>query len=543
MARGSVEHAGNTNGSTKLSRCAWGLAITGLCFALTACDFEFGNSDSAEAASPAAANSVRIPRPGKKPTITGQPASVSVVSGASASFSVTATGALPLSYRWYHDNKSVASCRSATCVIPMAMPADAGSYKVIVSNRFGSVASQPAQLTVTTGGDDVVTAASCSRHDVQAAVDSAAPGDIVQIPAGPRCDWNGLDKVVVNKSLWIRGAGKDATRIRRGSYISDDNTSENDIALTALFVFDCNASTRVRLSGMTLEGNGTEGTFVGSDDQTFPQLLAFDYGVKLFACRDFRIHDARFEKFGYSGIDLRSKPLNGTSTGLRGLIDHDEFVGNMKVGLGYGVSVYGADDWPAPDYGSANNVFVEDSYFEDNRHNIAANGGARYVFRHNRQVTTYRARWWGMVDAHGRGDGAHGTRSFEVYNNTFEMTGIPAPASATGAVFRGGDGVFFNNTIQLGLSWAPGNPPYGLWLTVENEGCTDSPKPAYPAYDQTTDLYIWGNTNNNVSLGGDNWDVCAAYFKEGRDYHIKPRPGYTPYQYPHPLQAQAWPTP
>ena len=366
---------------------------------------------------------------------------------------------------------------------------------------------------------------------------------MVQIPAGARCDWGGLEKVTINKSLWVRGAGKEHTRIRRGSYISDSNTSENDIALTALFVFDCNSSTRVRLSDMTLEGNGKEGSFVGSDNVTFPQLVAYDYGVKLFACRDFRVHDARFEKFGYSGIDLRSKPLSGSSNGLRGLIDHNEFVGNMKVGLGYGVSVYGSNDWPAPDYGSANNVFVEDNYFEDNRHNIAANNGARYVFRYNRQVTSYRARWWGMVDAHGKGDGAHGTRAFEVYHNTFEMAGIPSPASASGAIFRGGDGVFFNNTIQLGLSWAPGNPPIGVLLTLENNGCTATPKPTYPAYDQTTDLYIWGNTNNNVSLGGDNWDVCTGFFKQDRDYFIKPRPSYAPYVYPHPLRAQAWPTP
>jgi hypothetical protein len=55
-------------------------------------------------------------------------------------------------------------------------------------------------------------------------------------------------------------------------------------------------------------------------------------------------------------------------------------------------------------------------------------------------------------------------------------------------------------------------------------------------------LYLWGNSNNNVSLGGDSWLDCAAWFKDGRDFHIKPRPGYTPYTYPHPMRVQAWPT-
>ena len=495
-----------------------------------------------------ASNRATVTTPGSQtvpPTITSQPANVTASTGSSASFTVGASGSAPLSYAWYHGSVAVPACTSATCALIAVTAADAGSYTAKVGNSAGSVTSNPATLVVTPGpGGNVITAASCRIDDVKAAVALAPSGGIVQIPQGPKCVWTGaLDMVAVNKSLWIRGAGIGKTIIQRGTYIDTHNTSENDIALTALFSFDCNASTRVRFSGMTLLGNGREGSFVGSDDVVFPQLLAFDYGIKLWGCRDFRIHDARFEDFGYAGIDVRSRTLQGSAGILRGLIDHNEFIGNMKVGLGYGVAVSGNDDWPAPDYGSANNVFVEDNHFEDNRHDIAANYGARYVFRYNSMITTYRARWWGMVDAHGKSDGGRGTRAFEVYNNDFEMTGIPAPASAAGAVFRGGDGVFFNNTIHLGLSWAPGNPPYGIILTVENEACDANPGPAYPANDQTTDLYLWGNSNDNVSLGGDNWIDCANYFKPGRDFHIQPRPGYTPYAYPHPLRAQAWPTP
>lgn len=501
-------------------------------------------ADAANNLSPSSGSaSVRTPAVVIVPTITAQPAAMTVKAGAAASFSVTVAGTAPLTYRWYRDAVTLASCVSATCTLAAASAADAGRYKVEVSNSAGSVTSQPALLTVTPA-QTIITALSCQRSDVQTAVNMAMNGDVVQIPAGPTCSWGGLEKVTVTgKSLWIRGAGKAATIIRRGSYIDTANTSENDIALTALFVFDCSAGTRVRFSDMSLQGNGKEGSFVGTNNVTFPQLLAFDYGIKLWACRDFRVHDSRFEKFGYAGIDVRSRLPSGGSASVRGVIDHNEFVGNMKFGLGYGVAVSGSDDWPAPDYGSANNVFVEDNDFEDNRHNIAAGYGARYVFRHNRQVTTYRARNWGMVDAHGRAGGDHGTRAFEIYNNSFDMTGIPAPASAVGAVIRGGDGVFFNNTIRLGTSWAPGNPPWGMILVREDSGSCGLNTAQYPGFDQTTDLYVWGNSNNNVSMGGDNWTDCAFYFKQGRDFHIKPRPGYTPYVYPHPMRAQAWPTP
>ncbi len=99
--------------------------------------------------------------------------------------------------------------------------------------------------------------------------------------------------------------------------------------------------------------------------------------------------------------------------------------------------------------------------------------------------------------------------------------------------------MFFANTINLGNSPVSGKP-YGIFLAIEDaDGC--SSKAAYPVPDQTTDLYLWGNSNNNVSMGGDNWTDCAKWFKEGRDFHIMPRPGYVAYVYPHPAQRLEWP--
>ena len=452
------------------------------------------------------------------------------------------------------------------------------SYQVEAYDAAGNVSPRSAAVAVVMpeagggggggggGKESVVKAASCSRADIQSAIDKARSGDVVEVPAG-QCDWpDRAIATVLQKSLWIRGAGKDKTRIRRGFYINDSNTSEFDRALIGLFVFRCDAATRVRFSDLTLEGNGTEGTF-SNEDGTFPHIVASDYGVKLFACRDFRIHDARFTRFGYAGVEVNSQSLTGSPQDTQGLIDHNEFIGNLRHGWGYGVDVNGVKNWPAPEYGSAHNVFIESNYFEDNRHNVAAGYGARYVFRHNEQVTTLRASNWGMVDAHGRtsrakdGNGqpkTRGTRSFEVYRNVFRMRGIPSGTpgmSATGPSIRGGDGVIFENVFDLGNRWTGGphsGDPIGIYVTIESDysdgTCLRSPV-EYPTEDQTTDLYIWGNTdyqgkaNNNVSTGGDNWNRCDAFIKKDRDYHFGQRPGYQPFVYPHPLQKQAWPTP
>jgi fibronectin type 3 domain-containing protein len=85
------------------------------------------------------------------PSITTQPASVTVNAGQSASFSVTAGGTVPLTYQWQQLVGSTwtnVGSNSATFTISSAATANAGSYRVTVSNAAGSVTSNTATLTV-----------------------------------------------------------------------------------------------------------------------------------------------------------------------------------------------------------------------------------------------------------------------------------------------------------------------------------------------------------------------------------------------------------
>ncbi len=81
------------------------------------------------------------------PSITSQPASVSVTSGASATFSVSAAGTSP-SYQWYKNGNAISGATGASHTISNAQASDAGSYSVLVSNSAGSVSSNAATLTV-----------------------------------------------------------------------------------------------------------------------------------------------------------------------------------------------------------------------------------------------------------------------------------------------------------------------------------------------------------------------------------------------------------
>ena len=83
-----------------------------------------------------------------------------VVGGKSARFSIQATGAEPLNYKWQWKptGKSCASeewepCRAkwssgATLTIPKVEKSNEGNYRCVVSNFAGDQTSNPAELTV-----------------------------------------------------------------------------------------------------------------------------------------------------------------------------------------------------------------------------------------------------------------------------------------------------------------------------------------------------------------------------------------------------------
>jgi hypothetical protein len=86
---------------------------------------------------------------GMAPTITAQPQDQTVAPGASATFSVTATGSMPLNYQWSKNGVILPGATSATLTVPNVVQQDDGStYRVGVSNNSGNVSSNTATLHV-----------------------------------------------------------------------------------------------------------------------------------------------------------------------------------------------------------------------------------------------------------------------------------------------------------------------------------------------------------------------------------------------------------
>jgi hypothetical protein len=91
---------------------------------------------------------VQTPVPPTPPTIQSQPASTNLFSGETATFTVGHTGSATLSYQWFFNGSPLPGATSHPLVITNAQSGNAGSYRLLIANGFGSITSAPAVLTV-----------------------------------------------------------------------------------------------------------------------------------------------------------------------------------------------------------------------------------------------------------------------------------------------------------------------------------------------------------------------------------------------------------
>lgn len=82
------------------------------------------------------------------PTITNQPADLTIAEGQTATFTVSATGSAPLVYQWMKGGVNINGATGATYSIANATAANNGDYTVKVSNGTGDATSTEATLTV-----------------------------------------------------------------------------------------------------------------------------------------------------------------------------------------------------------------------------------------------------------------------------------------------------------------------------------------------------------------------------------------------------------
>ena len=82
------------------------------------------------------------------PSITSQPQPVTVNAHANASFNVTATGTMPLSYQWSFNGTNISGATASSLTISNVTQQALGAYAVVITNGVRTVTSSNAMLTM-----------------------------------------------------------------------------------------------------------------------------------------------------------------------------------------------------------------------------------------------------------------------------------------------------------------------------------------------------------------------------------------------------------
>ncbi len=407
------------------------------------------------------------------------------------------------------------------------------------------------------------TAPSCSAADLRAAMQLAQPGDTVTATPST-AKWT-------EKVEWTAPAGVHLKL--DGCTIIDNYKPSQDLGHTAGPMLAITFSGAFSLSGVTLVAD--------KDNSNYKYALVQFYGAcPAFCAADFTIDMENgyyptmnyavpwgFEFWGQSfGVMKRWKLKLADRGGLFNLHGNGE----------------GDDAWAAEaGFGGPNFLFAEDGEITNYGHGGSINDcyhGGKFVIRHCKLQGA------GMAQTHPTGGSgrARGCRAWEAYNNTGTMGGN-ANSNFNAAFISSGSGVFFGNkasgtykhlmtlhSMRFDTKTYTQTPPPNGWgqypsvydadggamdqpgrgkgdllqgpfPTIKNMATGAGPdSPNIQPHQTIEGVWEWDNDYSPApGSGGSKLGVYEpAVLIEGRDYFLNtPKPGYTPYTYPHPLDV------
>ena len=265
-----------------------------------------------------------------------------------------------------------------------------------------------------------ISAASCSGTDVQTAINSAATGDTVSVPAG-NCSWT---SVTLAKAITFQGAGQGSTNINVGGGNPVFTITKQSSGATRIQNFTFSASNNNNLPHpIVVQGSWLNAQAVIFQDDTFTLNAATMLDVTVAG-----------------GVIFSHITFNG---------QWNDFLMTVKD-LSDPSSWTTADSLGTHDTTGLMNIYVEDSTFNGGSNGVFdCDDNCRLVVRHNSFVES------GGFNSHGEDSSPYGMREFEIYNNSFtfpDKTCSNGNASLSNINqyiwLRGASGVIFNNSFD-----------------------------------------------------------------------------------------------
>jgi hypothetical protein len=199
------------------------------------------------------------------PAITTEPSSQNITVGHTATFSVVATGTMPLSYQWQRNGAAITGATATSYTTAATTLADDGAtFKVTVTNSIGTIMSSAATLTVSAdagAGADVLTYHNDNSRSGQnlaetvltpANVNATQFGLLRVLPADGLVDGQPL----IASNLSVSGA------LRNVVYVVTENDS----------VYSYDADTGAALVHVSVLGSGETPSDTRGCSQVVPQI-------------------------------------------------------------------------------------------------------------------------------------------------------------------------------------------------------------------------------------------------------------------------------
>jgi hypothetical protein len=332
-----------------------------------------------------------------------------------------------------------------------------------------------------------IDAASCSQADVRTAINSAAAGDTVLVPAG-ECAWP--SSIAVGKPLSVIGAGSGAggTKLIAGGSMPEG----------FFYIHGFNSSSITRITGFYFEMINWTPNYAVIVLNASLDNLRIDYNV-----------------FNHGGI------AQVWVTGSKGVINNNYFYnGNKAISYSAGSREQADASWNSMAAGTADALFIEDNYFIDDANysatytneKIGTYNGGKLVIRYNHfdgtDISFGDARTISPIMTHGsaaagcangywqQGNGCRrGQSVVEIYNNIIEGKRIDFLATV-----RGSANLIYNNQIIGKVKYSP-----RFYLREEeyDGGQWNPARTLWPAEDQVHNTFIWNNTYDGAAMNSE----------------------------------------
>lgn len=410
------------------------------------------------------------------------------------------------------------------------------------------------------GSSPSYTAASASSTDVNACIALATTGDTVHFSGFGT--W-ASGSVSLTKAITLDGGSEASTTV--------DVTGTPG---TTTFTITKQAAGLIRLSNITFAIANTASQTTHAIEIDGPWLSALPV---IFSHVTFNLADAGGPGIRTNGgVIFSYVTMNAGGTGVNNFL--------FTAKLVDGASWAAADSIGMNDTDGTKNIYIENSTFNGGTNGVwDCDDGCRIVDRHNTYIQS------GGFNSHGWDTSPYGMRQFEIYDNTYSFTPPTDPTCSDHEAIvsninqfiwiRGATGVIWGNSFDdiASMCWGV-KPEIRLSIRGVEDVRTQGPWPfgtcmdvSYPVphalgqnYTGVTEftdpIYLWNNSGPYSAASGFSWgNPCGfdwqTFFVSGRDFVLTgvnlitvdsvstifdgaggtPKPGYTPYTYPHPL--------